>query len=327
MAYPASSETIHPLSAPPARELPPAALAGIAAAPLDHVLAPLLLPGTLALVQGPRGVGLSQLMAGCAVALASGGSFFGWRAPRPWPVLLLAGGEPAGALARRVAAACRAAGAPPDTLDRLALVGLGPEAGLMPNLALRPGQLDFETLCRRAPVVMIDDMPSLLPLAGLECEQGGNMRHVLGDLRRRGQTAVIAIANGPEARRRADVTARAMVNGLADIVIDLAFPGDFDATDGCRFELRISRARHVAGPDRAPIEARLVTLDDGTPSWVVTPLNVGRRQRFLAMLNQGVPCTAAMRELRVPSSTAYRWNREYLDARYGLPQADSLARE
>ncbi len=307
-------ETSHPHDAAPPRELRPDQFAALAAAAARPVLAPLLLPGTLALVQGPRGIGLSQVMAGCAVAIASGGSFLGWRAPEPQRVLLIAGGEPVEPLARRVGVARRAAG-DAETGDRLALVALGPEAALMPNLALRPGQLDFQTMCRGFPVVIIDDLASLLPLGGLECADGGEMRHVIGGLRRDGKALVVAQANGLQARRRADITGRAMVNGLADVVVDLAWPPDYAVTDGCRFELRIARARHLAGAERMPIEARFATTGDGTPLWTVTSLAAGRREHFKAMLADGVPFKDARDVLDVPIASAYRWRREHDDAR------------
>ena len=301
-------ESTQPSDAPPPRGLPPEQLAALAAAPVEPLLAPLLLPGTLTLIQGPRGVGMSQVMAGCAVAMAAGGGFLGWQAPRPHSVLLLAGGETAAALARRVGVAQRAAGVAVG--DRLGLVALGPQAPRMPNLALRDGQLDFETLCRHQPVVMIDDMASLLPIAGLECAEGGEMRHIVGRLRRDGTALVVSLANGRQARRRADITARAMLNGLADAVVDLSFPDDYAITDGCRFELRIARARHVIGPDRAPLEARLTTLADGTPSWSARPVRSDLRQRFEAMLATGATVAEAARRIGVSRASGYRLLRE-----------------
>ena len=76
-------DSTQPSDAPPPRGLPPEQLAALAAAPVEPLLAPLLLPGTLTLIQGPRGVGMSQVMAGCAVAMAAGGGCLGWQAPRP----------------------------------------------------------------------------------------------------------------------------------------------------------------------------------------------------------------------------------------------------
>src|SRR5947208_14268196 len=51
------------------------------------VLAPLLASDTAALVYGPSGIGKSFFALGVAWAVASGGSFLGWRAPRPRRVL------------------------------------------------------------------------------------------------------------------------------------------------------------------------------------------------------------------------------------------------
>ena len=76
--------------------------------PRGDVLAPLLASGTAALVYGPPGIGKTFLALGIAWAVASGGSFLGWRRPG------------------RAACSMSTARWPPSTLrERLALFGLG----------------------------------------------------------------------------------------------------------------------------------------------------------------------------------------------------------
>src|SRR5947209_6085240 len=60
-------------------------------APRADLLAPLLSSDTIALVWGPAGVGKSFFALGIAWAVASGGSFLGWQAPRPRRVLYVDG--------------------------------------------------------------------------------------------------------------------------------------------------------------------------------------------------------------------------------------------
>ena len=55
------------------------------------VLDPILATKSLALLYGPRGVGKTFVALGIAWAVASGGSFLGWRANRPHRVLYVDG--------------------------------------------------------------------------------------------------------------------------------------------------------------------------------------------------------------------------------------------
>src|SRR4051812_37135673 len=78
-------------------------------APSRPLLDPLLQSGTLGLLYGPAGVGKSLVALGIAWAVASGGSFLGWRAERPHKVFYVEGEM-----------------APAETQRRLALFGRHP---------------------------------------------------------------------------------------------------------------------------------------------------------------------------------------------------------
>src|SRR6185369_6087051 len=81
-------------------------------APRTDILAPLLASDSAALVYGPSGIGKSFLALGVAWAVASGGSFLGWQAPRRHRVLYVDGELGAAELRERLALF----GAPPEQL-------------------------------------------------------------------------------------------------------------------------------------------------------------------------------------------------------------------
>src|SRR5262249_35613176 len=62
-----------------AREIPPR----------KHLLAPILPEQGLAMAYGPRGLGKTHISVGIAVAVASGGRFLRWTAPKPAGVLMV----------------------------------------------------------------------------------------------------------------------------------------------------------------------------------------------------------------------------------------------
>src|SRR5258708_30651088 len=80
--------------------------------PRADVLAPLLASDSAALVYGPSGIGKSFYGRGVAWAVASGGSFLGWQAPRPRRVLYVDGELGAAELRERLALF----GPPPESL-------------------------------------------------------------------------------------------------------------------------------------------------------------------------------------------------------------------
>src|SRR5260221_8591767 len=70
--------------------------------PRTDVLAPLLASDSAALVYGPSGIGKSFFALAVAWAVAAGGSFLGWRAPRPQRVLYVDGELGAASLRERL---------------------------------------------------------------------------------------------------------------------------------------------------------------------------------------------------------------------------------
>jgi hypothetical protein len=72
--------------------------------PLENILDPWLSTQGLALIYAPRGIGKTHVALGIAYAVASGGSFLRWKAPKPRGVLYLDGEMPANLLQERLKA-------------------------------------------------------------------------------------------------------------------------------------------------------------------------------------------------------------------------------
>ena len=76
----------------------------------DLLLTPWLRRRDLAMVHAWRGVGKTYFALGVAYAVAGGGSFLGWEAPRARKVLYLDGEMPGAAIKERLAAIVEGAG-------------------------------------------------------------------------------------------------------------------------------------------------------------------------------------------------------------------------
>ena len=131
--------------------------------PRSDLLPPWLASDTAALVYGPPGIGKSFLALGIAWAVASGGSFLGWRSTRPRRVLYVDGEMGAAELRDRLALF----GPLPDRLSILAhdraegLLDLGTEDGIVRLMAAwnDPQLLVLDTLSALTPSARADRDP------------------------------------------------------------------------------------------------------------------------------------------------------------------------
>jgi hypothetical protein len=88
--------------------------------PRENLLAPWLPAKGIAMAYSPRGVGKTHFGLACAYAVASGGDYLKWKAPKPRKVLLLDGEMPAVTLQERLAIiAANAPTEPPPGYVRL----------------------------------------------------------------------------------------------------------------------------------------------------------------------------------------------------------------
>jgi hypothetical protein len=271
------------------------------------ILAPIVPAGTIVLFHGPHGIGLTHVMAGCAVAVAAGHSFLGWCPMRPATVLLVSGTMSEAALRARIHDATDARRDPRRRDESLRVVALGPDRAAVPDLATASGREAMAVLAEACDVIMIDDLAGLLP--GNRLDDEAALWCWLAEQRRIGKTVIVSMASGHGARRRAEVAARNVVERLADVVIRLARVGRAKPYEGVNFELHIDRAWHVSARDRAGLEVWL-EKDAGGSRWYVQPIALSRRERFDAMRSTGMSVSAAAREGGIPLTTAYRWYAE-----------------
>ena len=137
--------------------------------PRRDLLPPWLASDTAALVYGPPGIGKSFLALGIAWAVASGGSFLGWRSTRPRRVLYVDGEMGAAELSDRLALF----GKLPDGLSILAhdrpggaRLDLGAEDGIVRLMAGTIRSCWSSTRCRRSPPRR---GPTAIPSAATRC--------------------------------------------------------------------------------------------------------------------------------------------------------------
>lgn len=262
----------------------------------SELLGPLLASNGSALVYGPAGVGKSFFALGLAWAAASGGSFLGWRAPRPHRVQFVDGELGAAALHQRLALF----GPPPPSLQ---LMLPDREEGPAIDLAQPESQYRLMESWGDPELVVLHTVLSLAALPRGESEATDHLQRFLRHQRRSGRAMVLvdeATGRGP---------ARSILLGLAalDTVIALRHPRGWRPADGARFEIHFEKTQRLVGEAAEPMLAELLPpAPDGTASWRWETAARDRFERAVRLLKRGLSAEAMGNAIGISRAQAYR---------------------
>src|SRR4051812_19701952 len=265
-----------------------------------EILGRLLASNDSALVYGPAGVGKSFFALGLAWAAASGGSFLGWRAPRPHRVQFVDGELGAAAVRERLALF----GPPPPSL-RLVLPDL--DDGPAIDLAQPAGQYRLMESWGDPELVVLDTVSSLAALPRCASETTDSLQRFLRHQRRSGRAMVLvdeATAKGP---------VRSMIRGLNafDTVIALRPPRAWRPADGARFEVHVEKSQRLVGEDAEPVLAQLLPAGlDGRAAWRWETMVRDRLERAVRLLKRGLSAEAMGDALAISRAQAFRLQRQ-----------------
>lgn len=293
-----------PHAAPPTPPLSPISAADFLALdlkPRELILSPWLPEKGLAMIHAARGVGKTLLALNIAVAIASGGDFLGWRAPRPRRVLLVDGEMPDIALQQRLRAIV--AGAEGDYDERLRLLIADREEFGMPDLATPHGQQALLAALGEAEVVILDNLSSLIRSGrDNDADSWTPMQDLLLRLRREGRSVVLLHHSGKGGQQRGS----SRKEDVLDSVLALKRPDDYSAAEGARFIVQFEKARGFLGTDATPLEAALG--EDG--AWTTKPAGDSRRDQVRELKQQGLSVRKIAKETGIAASTIGRWVKE-----------------
>ena len=251
--------------------------------PREMVLSPWLPSKGLAMIYGRRGLGKTHVALGIAWAVATGGSFLRWTAPRQRRVVILDGEMPGEALKARLAEISAKAGvAVPEGFIRLAAADLQ-ERSI--NLAEEADQRELEPHLAGADLVIVDNI-STLAAYGRENEAESWLpvqTWALGQ-RRAGRTVLFLHHAGKGGAQRG--TSRR--EDVLDTVIALREPPDYQQAEGARFAVHFEKARGFHGREAEPFEAAF-----GAGGWTTRDLSDADMERAVALRGEGL----TMREI------------------------------
>ncbi len=281
--------------------------------PRENLLAPWLKSQSLNMLYAWRGIGKTFFSLEIAYAVASGGSFLGWTAPRPRGVLYIDGEMPGTVLQERIAWIVNASEkeAAPGAFRIITpdLQGAG-----MPNLSEREGQQEIDRHIDEATeLVIVDNLSCLVRGGGREndAESWLSVQDWALRLRSRGKSVLFVHHAGKGWAQR--VTSKR--EDVLDVVLLLKRPTNYEQSEGCHVEIHYEKARGLTGADVEPVEARLITESDGTRRWEWNVSENALPEIVKELVDLGMGRKDIIRELKdvygKSTATAYRLTEEY----------------
>ena len=248
-----------------------------------YLLSPVLPVQGIGILYAPRGIGKTFAALSIAVAVASGGAVFNWRAPMPKRTLYVDGEMPATSMQSRLAALVGGMSVPPHTLKNMALITPDLQPCPMPDLSTASGQAMLEPFLKGVDMVVLDNIATLCR-TGKENESQSwqTMQAWLLELRRRGMTVLLIHHAGKSGDQRG-TSAR---EDIMDTVISLRRPREYSMAEGARFEVHLTKARGILGDDAKPFEANLIT-EGNALHWQVKELEDVELDELKRLLNEG----------------------------------------
>ena len=248
-----------------------------------YLLSPILPVQGIGIMYAPRGIGKTFAALSVAVAVASGGAVFNWRAPMPKRTLYVDGEMPATSMQSRLTALVSGMSVPPHALKNLSLITPDLQPCPMPDLSTVSGQTLLEPFLKDVDMVVLDNIATLCR-TGKENESQSwqPMQAWLLDLRRRGITVLLIHHAGKSGDQRG-TSAR---EDIMDTVISLRRPREYSMAEGARFEVHLTKARAILGDDAKPFEANLVT-EGNSLQWQTKELEDVELEELKRLLSEG----------------------------------------
>ena len=165
----------------------------------------------------------------------------------------------------------------------------------MPNLATTKGQQWLERDLHGVELLVLDNLATLF---GRQQENTAEswlpIQKWLLSLRRRGISVLIVHHAGKNGEQR-DSSSK---EDILDCSIRLRRPDDYMPEDGARFIVELTKARGIRGPDAAPFEAVLSTID-GKTEWTTKDMTKDLLSDVVRLMKEGVSTRKAADELGV----------------------------
>ncbi|OGT60915.1 MAG: hypothetical protein A3E85_03135 [Gammaproteobacteria bacterium RIFCSPHIGHO2_12_FULL_45_12] len=266
--------------------------------PRELILYPWLPTSGLCMVHAFRGIGKTYLALAIAYAVATGGIYLKWQAPKRRGVLYIDGEMPATVLQERLLGIMAMNG---DAIipDNIKIITPDLQSGCMPDLATEAGQaLVDEYITDDIDLIIIDNLSCLArSIRENESDDWNRIQSWVLSLRARRKSVLLIHHSGKGGTQRG----ASKKEDVLDTVIMLERPKDYDSSEGARFIVKFEKARGFFGEDAQPFEARLID-ENGIQSWLAQSLDDTTYLKVVSLLNKGMSQAEIAIELNIHKS-------------------------
>lgn len=292
------AETIEPL-----RILNVAEFVALDLPPREMILAPIIPTQGLVMVYALPGIGKTHFGLGAAYAIASGGRFLRYSAPKARRVLYVDGEMPGAAMKERLMGIVRGASGDITAPDNLRILSWDQQDPLtpLPDIGTPEGQAIINRHLTDVDVLVLDNLSSLVSGAENEADAWQPMQTWLLWLRRRGLSIVLVHHAGKSGSQRG--TSKRL--DTLDTVVRLSRPEDYQSDEGARFVVSYDKARGIFGDDAAAFEAKLEE-QHGASVWTVRSIEDATLARVAELTEEGETVRDIAAALGISKSRAGR---------------------
>ena len=271
--------------------------------PRELILSPWLPKAGLGMIHAFRGIGKTHVSLGIAYAVARGGSFLGWEAPKARNVLYIDGEMPATALQERLAQIVVMMGY--ELKGQLTIITPDFQEFGMPDIATREGQVLLNKyIPDNTDLIIIDNLSCLAPsIKENDATDWAILQTWILGLRAKGKSVLLIHHSGKAGAQRG--TSRK--EDVLDTVITLRRPKDYDSSEGARFIVEFEKSRGFCGENAKSFEAQLRTDGKGKPCWTMKSIEESTYEKVVTMLKDGMTQQEIADELEIHKSTVSRY--------------------
>ena len=269
----------------------------------ELLLAPWLPRQGLAMIHAYRGIGKTHVALGVGYAVASAGSFLGWKAQRPAGVLLLDGEMPGPALQERLAAIVAHTEHEAKSPFKIMTPDLQPKGRVAFNLADACDQESLEPYLGDVALIVVDNVATLARTGKTNDAESWLPIQEWALKQRAAGRSVLFIHHSGKSGAQRGTSAK---EDVLDTVIGLRRPSDYEPSQGARFEVHFEKSRGFSGVDADPLEVALVEGSDGGPRWIAKPLEDSLYDRVIELSKEGLLQRDIAEEVQRNKSTVSR---------------------
>jgi putative DNA primase/helicase len=253
------------------------------------------------MVYAGRGIGKTFFSLSVGLAVASGGQFLKWQAEKQKGVLLIDGEMPGAVLQERTAAFVAALPTPPVNFQ-IITPDMQPDHRSI-DLSRAEDQENIEQYLDGISLIIVDNI-STLCRTGRENEGEGWLPVQGWALQQRAKGRSVLFIH--HAGKDGDQRGTSKREDILDTSIALRRPAQYEPDQGAVFEIHFKKSRGIYGEDVEPIEASLITAEDGSMTWAYRSVDLSTYDKVVGLLKEGLSITEIAIELAINKSNASR---------------------